>query len=475
MAYEFKLPDIGEGIHEGEIIKWLVKEGDEVEEDQAIAEVQTDKAAVEIPSPVSGTVSRLNFKEGDIAHVGDVIVVIDAEGADAANPPTQEEVAEKVDRKAEHTAEPKGATAATAQVDPDTRNEPETTAAKQAPGVNGAAADGAAVGRAAAITAGGAKAAATDAAAGGQPGAKGRVLATPAVRKYAREKGVDITQVTGTGNNGRITRDDIDSFAAGEAPARTAAAAPADPNVKGRAAADIPRGGEERIPLRGIRRTIANRMAESFQTAVHVTLMDEIDATELDNFYQAVKPVGEKKGVKVSYLPFIVKAAVAALKEFPYVNASIDDETQEIVLKYDYNIGIAVASEQGLSVPVVKGADHKNGWQIADEISQLARKVRDGKISVDELKGGTFTITNMGPIGGRYFTPIINYPEVAILGINPIYEKPVVKNGEIVIGKTMGLSLSFDHRLIDGALAGQFMNHIKASLENPQLLMMEMM
>ncbi|MBO8170334.1 MAG: 2-oxo acid dehydrogenase subunit E2 [Bacillaceae bacterium] len=434
MAYEFKLPDIGEGIHEGEIIKWLVNEGDQVEEDQAIAEVQTDKASVEIPSPVSGTVTSLKYKEGDIAKVGDVLVVFDgAEGdtapADPAEETPQPPAEEKPARDETPPAEPDGTGEQMAEKPAVTADKAET------------------------------------------PPVPGRVLATPAVRKYAREKGVDISAVEGTGPAGRVTRQDIDAFAEG----KTGKAEAQQPERAREAVQPVQTREAERIPLRGIRRTIARHMKTSYHEAVHVTLMDEADATELEAFYQTVKPVGEQKGIKISYLPFIVKAVVAALKEYPYLNASIDEEKEEIVLKQDYNIGIAVASDEGLFVPVVKGADQKNGWQIADEIAQLAGKVRNGNISVDEMQGGTFTITNMGPIGGRFFTPIINHPEVAILGINPIYEKPVARNGEVVISKVMGLSLTFDHRLIDGALAGYFLNHVRASLEHPQLLMMEMM
>jgi pyruvate dehydrogenase E2 component (dihydrolipoamide acetyltransferase) len=296
--------------------------------------------------------------------------------------------------------------------------------------------------------------------------------------------------VPGTGKLGRITREDVDRFLAGgaapaqaqAAQAQAEAAAPADQAPTGvQQAAAAPtvhytaQAGEveERVPLKGIRKAIAKAMVKSAYTAPHVTIFDEVDVTELVAMRKEAKPLAEERGVKLTYLPFIVKAVVAGLKKFPELNASIDEEKQEIVYKKYYNIGIATSTDDGLLVPVVKAADRKSIFEIAGEISELAKKSRERKATADELKGSTFSITNIGSAGGMFFTPIINYPEVAILGVGRISEKPVVKNGEIVVGQVLSLSLSFDHRLIDGEPAQRFVNYVKQLLENPTLLVME--
>ncbi|WCK53536.1 dihydrolipoamide acetyltransferase family protein [Aneurinibacillus sp. Ricciae_BoGa-3] len=436
-AFQFKLPDIGEGIHEGEIVKWHISAGDTVEEDQIILEVQNDKAVVEIPSPVNGKVLSIKVEEGTVAVVGDVLVEFEVEGEVPAQP--------------SHGEEPQVAPAPQAQA--------EAPAAQAAP----------------------AQPAAQPQAAPQQPVDENKkVFATPAVRKLAREMGINIRSVNGTGRNGRITKEDLEQFATGGAPAAAApAAATAAPEAQQAAvqapAAAVAAGGlEERVPLRGIRKAIASAMVKSMYTAPHVTVMDEVDVTKLVEMRQRFKPVAEKKGVKLTYLPFIVKAALAGLREFPEMNASIDDEKNEIVLKKYYNIGIATATDEGLMVPVIKDADRKPIWKIASEISELAGKARDRKASADELKGSTFSITNIGSAGGMFFTPVINYPEVAILGVGRIAKKPVVnEEGEIAVGQMLALSLSFDHRLIDGEMAQLYMNYIKGLLQNPEMLVME--
>lgn len=300
------------------------------------------------------------------------------------------------------------------------------------------------------------------------------VLATPSVRKLAREKGVNIAEVNGTGKNGRITREDVLGFT-GAAPAAAQgaeAAAPASaPAAK--AAVQAGPGVEERVPFKGIRKAIANAMVKSVYTAPHVTLMDEVDVSALVALRSRSKPVAEKKGVKLTYLPFIVKALVAACREFPALNAMIDEAANEIVYKKYYNIGIATDTDNGLLVPVVFDADRKNIWTIANEIRDLATRGREGKLAPNEMKGGTISITNIGSAGGMFFTPVINFPEVAILGVGRISEKPVIKNGEIVPASVMALSLSFDHRIIDGATAQNFLNYIKQLLADPELLVME--
>ncbi|HJV45003.1 MAG TPA: 2-oxo acid dehydrogenase subunit E2, partial [Bacillota bacterium] len=230
---------------------------------------------------------------------------------------------------------------------------------------------------------------------------------------------------------------------------------------------------EERVPLKGVRKVIAAAMVKSMYTAPHVTIMDEVDVTELVALREKAKPIAEKKDVKLTYLPFIAKALVAAVRQYPVLNAMLDEEKNEIVYKKYYNIGIATDTDNGLIVPVIFDADRKNIWSIASEIKDLAARGREGKLSASELKGSTISITNIGSAGGMFFTPVINYPEVAILGTGRITEKPVVKNGEIVVASVMALSLSFDHRIIDGATAQYCINYMKQLLEDPQLLIME--
>jgi pyruvate dehydrogenase E2 component (dihydrolipoamide acetyltransferase) len=433
MAIEFKLPDVGEGLHEAELLKWMVKEGDYVREDQPIMEVQTDKAAVEITSPVSATVSKLIGKVGEVLHIGSVVVVFD-DGKAAALP---------TDRTVE-------ASVAATPADP---KAPATVAPAAA-----AAAPAATV------------------AAGGMTGVK--ALATPVVRKLAREMGLEINQVPGSGKAGRVTADDLKSFAAGGAPAAAAApaAAPTAPAAPAFAPTAVaPVTGDERIPLKGIRKIIADRMVRSKHTAPHVTCVDELDMTELVAFRGKAKDIAAKKKIKLSFLPFFFKALTTALKEFPTLNAQIDDEKQEIVLRKQYHIGFALDTDAGLLVPLIKDADKKSVFQIAAEMQDLIDRGHAGKLAPDEMKGSTFTVSNQGSIGGLFFTPVINHPEVAILGIGAGQDRPVVRNGEIVIRKMAYLALSFDHRLIDGATATRFLGRVIELLSNPTLLMMEAM
>lgn len=432
--FEYKFPELGEGLHEGEIIKMLIKPGDTVTDEDIIMEVQNDKAIVEVPCPVNGKVLEVLVKDGQVCHIGQLVAVIEAEG----------DIPEQADHGAEAPA-----------------------AAAPAPAAPAAAAPAAAPAPAAA-----------SAAAPSQ-----QVLATPSVRKLAREQGVALASVPGTGKNGRITREDVMQFAAGgatapaaAAPAAAGAPAAAAASAAPAAAAPAPVAGErveERVPFKGIRKAIANAMVKSVYTAPHVTHMDEVDVTELVALRAKAKPIAEKKGVKLTYLPFIVKALVAAARQFPVMNAMIDEAANEIVYKKYYNIGIATDTDNGLIVPVITDADRRNIWMIAQSISDLAARGRDGKLSASELKGSTLTITNIGSAGGMFFTPVINFPEVAILGTGRITEKPVVKNGEIVVAPVMALSLSYDHRIIDGATAQNFLNYIKQLLADPELLVME--
>lgn len=421
MAFNFKLPDIGEGIHEGEIVKWFVNEGDEVKEDDVLCEVQNDKAVVEIPSPVEGTVTKLHVEEGTVAVVGDTIITFDAEGYESDD---EEEAA---DSKQEASADEK------------TSEAPETTNEEVEED------DGE------------------------------RVIAMPSVRKYARDKGVTISKVTGSGKNGRILKEDIDAYLSGDQPAidvkgTTEEAASPKKEAATETVGDFP---ETRESMSGIRKAIANAMVNSKTKAPHVTLLDEVDVSELVAHRKKFKTVAAEQEIKLTYLPYVVKALVSASKKYPMINASVDDETNEIVHKHYYNVGIAADTDKGLLVPVVKNADRKSIFEISKEINELAEKARSGKLAPEEMSGASNTITNIGSAGGQWFTPVLNYPEAVILGIGRIAEKPVVRDGEVVVAPVLALSLSFDHRIIDGATAQHALNQIKRLLSDPQLIMME--
>ncbi|WP_307290886.1 dihydrolipoamide acetyltransferase family protein [Bacillus sp. SORGH_AS_0510] len=431
------MPDIGEGIHEGEIVKWFIKPGDKVQEDDVLCEIQNDKAVVEIPSPVEGTVLEVLVGEGTVATVGQVLVTFDAPGY------------ENLQFKGDHGDE-----------------EPKQEAPAPAPEAKQETAAPAAA----------ATAPSTQPAAEVDPNR--RIIAMPSVRKYAREKGVEIALVAGTGKNGRIMKSDIDAFLNGgatAAPQAAPAAEAAQEAPKAAAPTPIPQGEypETREKMSGIRKAIAKAMVNSKHTAPHVTLMDEIDVTKLVAHRKKFKEVAAAKGIKLTFLPYIVKALTSALREFPVLNTSLDDATNEIVHKHYYNIGIAADTEKGLLVPVVKDADRKSVFTISNEINELAGKAREGKLAPNEMKGASCTISNIGSAGGQWFTPVINHPEVAILGVGRIAEKPIVRNGEIVAAPVLALSLSFDHRMIDGATAQNAMNHIKRLLNDPELLLME--
>ncbi len=442
--FSFKLPDIGEGIQEGEIVRWIKNEGDAVDEDEPFVEVMTDKATVELTSPRKGTIAKLHFAEGDVAEVGQVIADIDDGGAAApAEPAADAEPAEAEANGAEAEEEktlfelPKEGAAATKTL---SRGGTATVAAPAAQVPEGY-----------------------------------KATAAPAVRKYAREKGVDIHQVLGTGENGRVTRDDIEAFLAGGSAPAPAGAAPTGghafdySDVKYSTNPEL----EERTPLRGLRKVISKAMSRSKYTATHFTYVAEVDCDKLVEARTQAKGLAEARGTKLTYLPFIAKAAIAALKQHPEVNAVFDEINGDIIQKSYYHLGIATATDQGLIVPVVKDADKKSMLQIADEIADLSERTRQMKAKPDELSGSTFTITSLGKIGGVLATPVINYPEVAIMGIHELKQVPVVKDGEIAIGWRMNLSFSFDHRIIDGYNGAQFANTLIAYLEEPQRLLLE--
>jgi pyruvate dehydrogenase E2 component (dihydrolipoamide acetyltransferase) len=432
MSIEFKFPDVGEGIEEAEIVKWRVKEGDAVEEHQTLVEVETDKAVVEIPSPVKGKIESLRFKDGDTIHVGDVLVTFVGEG----KIPSPHEA---------HGAPPKSAA-------------PPKRESVSVVGALAGAEEGVMP----------APAAAAKPAAAPRP-----ILTTPAVRRLAKELGVDLNDVTGSGPQGRIIEQDVRSFAErGRAPvaaktAMTRAPSPPQPTV--------PVGAVQRIAIRGVRKSVAKHLAHAYTTAVHVTHHDEADATALMRFREKSKPDAERAGVRVTFLPLIIKAVIASLKKHPYLNASLDDAKEEIVLKGFYNIGIALDTPDGLMVPVIKNADKLHVFQLAREIERLAAAGRDRKLKLEELKDGTFTISNFGFVGGIFATPIVNHPECAILATGKIVERAVVRDGAIAIRKTLPLSLSFDHRILDGAEAARFTNDLIAYLEDPALLLLNEM
>jgi pyruvate dehydrogenase E2 component (dihydrolipoamide acetyltransferase) len=434
VALEFKLPDLGEGIAEGEITTWLVQEGQTVEEDQPMVEVMTDKATVEITSPRAGTVLKLMVEEGTTVAIGTRILGSGDPG---------EEV------PAGGTAEPAAAAPAPAEGAP--------VPAKAAP----AAPAPAKAAPAAPAPAKAPPAPAQDVTpafgmtAGARPG--GKALATPSVRRLARERGIDIDRVPGSGPAGRVVAEDLDAFARGP----VAGTAPPVP------------GGEERFKLKGIRKRITEVLSESVHKAVHVTHIEEIDVRRLVELRNAARPQAEAEGVKLTYLPFIIKALIATLKRFPMFNATLDEERGEIVWKRYYHIGVAVATDRGLLVPVVRDADRKTVVELAREIVEKAEATRDGTIGVEDLQNSTFSITNYGAIGGLFATPIINFPEAAILGLGTIRERPVVRDGQIVVRPMMYAGITFDHRITDGAEGARFMDAFKRNLEEPALILME--
>lgn len=451
--FEYKFPELGEGLHEGEIVKIHISVGQDVTDEDIIMDVQNDKAVVEVPCPVNGKVLEVRVKDGQVCHVGEVVAVIDAEG-DLPEQPVDESQDSGTTHEPESEEQIKGNIG---QAVVENVKDPDSVPTPAAPSASAPAAS---------------------AAPAKDPS---EVLATPSVRKLAREKGVNIGSVPATGKNGHVTREDVLAFAEGKtapaaaAPAQAAAAEPQAAKAAAPAASTAAAGAgeEERVPFKGIRKIIANAMVKSAYTAPHVTLMDEVDVTKLVEFRTRMKPLAEKKGVKVTYLPFIVKALVAACREFPILNSTLDEAAGEIVIKKYYNIGIATDTENGLIVPVIHDADRKNLFKIAESIKDLASRGREGKLAPNEMKGSTISITNIGSAGGMFFTPIINFPEVAILGTGRITEKPVVKGGQVVAAPVMALSLSFDHRLIDGATAQNFLNLIKNLLADPDLFLME--
>ena len=460
MPFEFRLPDIGEGVAEGEVVRWFVREGETIREDAPLVSVLTDKANVEIPSPKSGRIVTLHAKEGEKVKVGALLVTIATEG----DPPAV---------RTPGPAPPAAAAAPPAA--------PATPPATSSP-------------------------------AGGPPAATaaapGRILAAPLVRRIALELSVDLGKVHGSGPNGRILEVDVRrSAAAGSArapvpaPTGTAetpapgtpsgppspSAPPAVPAARPAGAATVlpspgaasalpTRGGEpapetERIPIRGLRRVISEHMTEAVHRAAHYTYVEEVDASELVRVRDSMAPHLERQGTKLTYLPFILKAVVAGLRAHPQMNATMDDERQELVVSHRYNVGIALATPEGLVVAVIREVDRKSVGELARELQGLGDRGRAGKLSRAELTGSSFTITSLGALGGVLATPILNYPEVAILGVHRIVRRPVYKaDGSLGPAHLMNLSVSLDHRVLDGILGAQFLSVVRANLEDMHLL-----
>lgn len=431
MKYEFQFPDIGEGIHEGVIMKWLVNQGDTVNEGQSLAEVETDKVTTEIPSPRSGKVLELKANKGDKINVGQVFVVIDTSGDASSETVIGESPVAKPEVVEEETAGVVGEVIASSELIPaSTELVAQKTTTER----------------------------------------KGKVLATPVARKLAKDLGVDITSIIGSGPNGRVMKEDI--YKAKQAPAveKIAVAKPA-PTVE-KEPLIISDERVERVPLTRIRKTIADRMSQSKFTIPHTTAMDEIDVTKLDEFRNKYKDVLKEEDVNLTYLPFIIKATILVLKEFPEFNSSLDEANEEIVLKHFYHIGIATDTQRGLMVPVIRDVDRLSIIELAKAIWDITTRAKDNKVELHELKGSSFSITNYGSIGGYFGIPIINYPEAAILGLGRVTKKPTVIDDEIVIRKILPVSLSYDHRIIDGASGARFINRLRELLSDPDMLLL---
>ncbi len=551
---EFKLPDVGEGVAEGELVQWLVDPGDAVTEDQPVAEVETDKALVEVPSPYNGSVKELLVEEGEMVPVGDVILTFDVpeEGDAADEPAAAAESTEEESTDERATAADEGENAAEADAEATDGEVPETPegrvfappsvrrlarelgvdvgsvegtgpsgrvtesdvreAAESESGEGGAdestprsaSFDGAD----SAVESGegstpkprsadfsGSRSAVSRGTGDGEQAvesaSRDRTLAAPATRRLAEEEGVDLNAVPASETRDGepfVTPGDVREYAAAqrEAQAADAAAVSEEPTEAEAAAAepaaDAGERSGERVPYRGVRRTIGEAMERSKFTAPHVTHHDVLDVTELVEFREEVKELAADRDVKVTYMPLVMKAVVAALKDFPFVNSVLDEEAEEIVLRDDYHIGVATATDAGLMVPVVEDVDRKGVFEIAREMNEKVQQARDRTIAREDLRGSTFSITNVGAIGGEYATPILNYPETAILALGAIRDRPWVVEAdgegesggkEVVPRKTMTLSLTIDHRVVDGAVAAEFTNRVKDYLSNPTLLLLE--
>ncbi|MDQ4144806.1 MAG: 2-oxo acid dehydrogenase subunit E2 [Actinomycetota bacterium] len=426
---EFKLPDLGEGVTEAEVDRWLVKEGDVIAEDDPLVEVITDKASAEIPSPFEGVVAQIHVQAGEVVTVGTALVTIGEADPSSAN-------GDQADPGTDVAPGTQPWVAAAEQVgkapSPPPPPAPPTSADRPSPASVGAT--------------------------NGSTGTA-RVKAMPPVRKLAREMGIDLTTVTGSGPQGRILRRDLETV--GSTRSVTSPATDESPTSAGR-----------REAMRGVRRRIAERMSEAHRIIPPVTHVEECDVTELDATRRLANE-RDPEAPRLTFLPFIVKAVVAGLKDYPALNASLDEEAGEIVFHDTYDIGVAVDTPAGLTVPVVKDADAKRLREIASEIERLARAAREGKLQTADLRGGTFTVTSPGPFGGLMATPIVMWPQSGILGVHRAIDRPVVRDGQIVIRKIMNLSVTFDHRILDGMTAAKFVLDVVKLLEHPAVLALE--
>jgi pyruvate dehydrogenase E2 component (dihydrolipoyllysine-residue acetyltransferase) len=431
---EFKLPDLGEGMQEAEVVEWLVKPGDMLKLDQTMLKVETDKAVVEIPSPVAGRVAEIRVQGGQVAKVGDVLIVFEsttsANGGSSA--PSQSFTSESAAIQSASIPSPNPVS--------------QTSATKQ------------------------------------------RVLAAPAVRKLAFELGVDLEKVTPSLPNGRVSIEDVRSYVEHEKASllSTSSTVLVEEKEAEQPVTQAPSAiihkiehpvtpvQDERQPLKGLRKRIAEHMERSWRTIPHATAFDEVDGGALAILREALKPSAEKRGVKLTFIPLLIKLLIPLLKEFPIFNASLDEENREIVYRRSYHIGVATASPEGLLVPVLRNADHQTLMEIASNLEHLIEAAKKRTLSLSELSGSTFTLNNVGSFGGSTGTPIINYPEVAILAVGRLQDKAVVQQGTVIIRPMMPLALSFDHRLIDGAMVGAFLARFKELVENPQQLMLDM-
>ncbi len=423
MIKEFKFPDVGEGITEGELVEWLVKEGDQVKQDQPLAKVETDKALIDLPSPQDGIILKLHVKPGSSIKVGQVLVTLGSKGDAISSQESHDSVG------------------VVGKLEVSDKVIPSPKTVTQTP----------------------------------PPVQKIKIL--PAIKSLAEERGVDISRIVPSGSQGQITKQDVLDAASGKSPPSPQQSLPVkqsepkEPEVKVQMKYDF-YGPIEHVQLKGVRKSVVKKMQESWQNAVPVTHMDEVDITSLASIREKEKEKAARKSIKLTYMPFIIKAVIESLKEHPYLNSSMEEN--EIILKKYYNIGIAVDTEDGLIVPVIKGAEKKNILSLASEIQEISEKTRQRKIDLADLQGGTFTITNVGSLGGLFATPIINYPECAILGIGKMHEVPAFEGSKIVKKIILPLFLTFDHRISDGAEAARFMNKVKESLQDPDWLLLEL-
>ena len=440
--YEFKLADLGEGMHEAEIVQWLINVGDTTKLDQTIAKVETDKAVVELPSPVAGRVSEIRVQGGQTAKVGEVLVIF--------------ETATKGDGE----AAPKNSENATVAAAP-----PSSPTHMPSPAESSSQSTSPVV-------------------------VRSRVQAAPAVRKLAFELGIDLAQVTPSSSSGRVSLEDVRAYAEtatsgkqnGAAPAASVGtlakeeqAAPVPGEKIEKSLAQVsPTGEDERQPLTGLRKRVAEHMERSWRTIPHATAFDEVDSGALIALRHALKPIAEQRGVRLTYMPLLIKLLIPLLKEFPIFNASLDEEKREIIYKRSYHIGIAADSPEGLLVPVMRNADRLTLVEVAAKLEKLIDGAHKRTLALPEVSGSTFTLNNVGSFGGGSGTPIINHPEVAILAVGRIQEKAIVRQGAVIVRPMMPLALSFDHRLIDGAMSGKFLGRFKELVENPQQLLLDM-